>query len=438
MKKMKSPTLYPVLIGIGSLLCSGPFALAQTEPPEPGQTTPSAHEQKQLAGYLGVNVAPVQENLRAHLKLPRGTGLLVESVVPDSPAEKAGLQQHDILMKVDDQIVVNFHQFITLIRNRAAGDRVKLEILRAGQTQTLETVLEERPLSEMERRGPFPFHLPGLESLTETLQRIEPELRESFRELERKFTPQQVGYLGVSVEPVNETLALQLDLPENSGLTVRHVARNSPAEKAGVQQGDVLLEFNQTKLITPDQFASLVQAGKKGETVRLKLIRGGREQEIETELGEEARPMDFLKRFKQTAGEALESEQFKKQAEEASQQIRRKTEELRQRLLQERKRLGGSFQDQVGLSLGKGQFTLRTPDAIFNVSQQEDGKQLVITDRNLNTLFSGPINSQEDLEQVPEQLRPFLKFLQLFSPAEGKPNLIPHGNQALPRNDAAI
>jgi serine protease Do len=232
-------------------------------------------------GYLGVRVAPLHPSLWAHLRLPPGTGLSVEAVTAKSPAERAGLEPHDVLVLLDDQLLVNSHQFTTLIRNRLAGDRVELEIRREGQTLRIPVELEER-----DRPPPRGFPFPGL-----------PENWQSEMMREAEWVRHQMtgGYLGVAVEPVDPTTARQLNLPTGAGLRVRHVVKGSPAERAGFETGDILLELDGARLNDPEHFAALIRERRKGETIAVKLIREGEEREIEAVLGEESRMLRHLR-----------------------------------------------------------------------------------------------------------------------------------------------
>lgn len=82
--------------------------------------------------FLGVQTVPADPALAAQLGLPRHTGLVVTSVVPDSPAASV-LKVHDLLVKFDDQLLIDPHQFSVLVRNRQEGDEVTVTYLRAGK-----------------------------------------------------------------------------------------------------------------------------------------------------------------------------------------------------------------------------------------------------------------------------------------------------------------
>lgn len=91
--------------------------------------------------WLGVAPAEASEELRAQLPLEPGSGLVVQSVITDSPAAKAGLQKNDVLMKLDDQLLTNPGQLKTLVAARKDGDTVKLTYFRRGQQTTLDVKL---------------------------------------------------------------------------------------------------------------------------------------------------------------------------------------------------------------------------------------------------------------------------------------------------------
>ncbi len=90
--------------------------------------------------FLGVETSPVSATLTAQLGLQDGAGLVVNHVVPDSPAAGA-LKQHDILLKLDDQLLVEQRQLAVLIRNHKEGDEVTLTFLRTGKQTTAKVKL---------------------------------------------------------------------------------------------------------------------------------------------------------------------------------------------------------------------------------------------------------------------------------------------------------
>lgn len=104
---------------------------------------PAAPARKVKVTFLGVVTSPAGETLGQHLKLPEGTGLVVEFVQDDSPAAKAGLARHDVLVRLDDQILVNPEQLAVLVRIRKPGDKVGLAFIRSGKEEKAAAELGE-------------------------------------------------------------------------------------------------------------------------------------------------------------------------------------------------------------------------------------------------------------------------------------------------------
>lgn len=104
------------------------------------------------ASFLGVRTAPVPPSLRPHVDLPKGVGLVVESVEPDSPAAAAGLKQYDILHKLGDQLLINTEQLAALIRLNPPDTEVTLSLIRQGKPMEVKAKLVEREVPVQ----PFP------------------------------------------------------------------------------------------------------------------------------------------------------------------------------------------------------------------------------------------------------------------------------------------
>lgn len=98
------------------------------------------------------------------------------------------------------------------------------------------------------------------------------------------------SYIGVITTPPPGVLSAQLGLPEGFGLVVSDVLPDSPAAKAGVQRYDVLTKFNDQQLVDSGQFSTLVRALKKGDGASLTLIRKAQEQKVTVTIDERMLP----------------------------------------------------------------------------------------------------------------------------------------------------
>ena len=123
------------------------------------EDTEPTKEEIKMVTFLGVETSRVSKALRNHIDIPEGVGLTIDHVAEDSGAAKADLQQYDILLKVDDQIIINQEQLSTLIRSKAAGDKVKVEVLRKSKKLILRVELGEKEVRQGQgwtRDFPFP------------------------------------------------------------------------------------------------------------------------------------------------------------------------------------------------------------------------------------------------------------------------------------------
>ena len=93
------------------------------------------------------------------------------------------------------------------------------------------------------------------------------------------------GQLGVAIEPVTPEVASKLGMPQVRGVLVNAVSPNSPAARAGIREGDVILAFR-TPVTDGNTFRNQVASTPPGTTVKLTMFRDNREQEIEVTLGE--------------------------------------------------------------------------------------------------------------------------------------------------------
>lgn len=121
--------------------------------------------------FLGVSAIPVPRELTAHLPIAEDTGLGVEGVSPDSPAEKAGLQKSDVLMKLDDQILIHPRQLNVLVANHKEGESVKLTYLRKGEVKEVSVTLGKRDVPPADAQADVMFHSFGGDAPLRTFTR---------------------------------------------------------------------------------------------------------------------------------------------------------------------------------------------------------------------------------------------------------------------------
>lgn len=196
---------------------------------------------KVIRGWLGVYIQDVNENLAKAMDLPVKEGVLISDVVEDSPADKAGLKEGDVIIKLDNRKVTNSVQLRNDIASTRPGTKVKLTILREGK----------------EKR------------ITVELGKLEPEKasRESQEKIEDLF--------GFRVAPFTSEMANRYGLDESlKGVLVTGIKQSSNAFRAGLNVGDLIVAVNRKKVKSVDEFMEAVKGLKRGDTVLFKVIRG--------------------------------------------------------------------------------------------------------------------------------------------------------------------
>jgi len=190
-----------------------------------------------IRGYLGVAIQNLTSELAQSFNLEGQKGALVAGVTKDSPAEKAGLKQGDVIIEFAGKPVVEIGDFRNQVAMSTPGADKKMRVIRDGKRQTLEVIIGK---------------LPGEEE-------------------EVAKEPSAVSELGLTVQPLTPELAQQLGFVGEEGVIVSGVSPGSAAAEAGIRPGFLIQEVNRTPVKTPAEFQRAVANTSKGGTVLLLL-----------------------------------------------------------------------------------------------------------------------------------------------------------------------
>lgn len=197
--------------------------------PEPAPEAPKK------PGFLGVSVLSME------------SGVQVESVVPETAAAAAGVQKNDLIREINGQKVENVNQLKEHLSKLSAGDKVKLKLERDGKMVETEAVLAAEGEKVEVPAKPEPTEPPP---------------------------PEEPGRLGIKASQ-----------PEDGVVRVAEIEKGGPADQAGLQVEDVVLEAQGKKIDSLDDLAKSLEGLHAGDTLELVVQRGEKRQEIRVTLG---------------------------------------------------------------------------------------------------------------------------------------------------------
>src|SRR6266480_6734373 len=239
-------------------------------------------------------------------------------------------------------------------------------------------------------------------------------------------------FLGVETSQVPTVVSEQLGLPKGLGLVVDYVVPDSPAASAGVQQNDILKMLNDQILMEPSQLRKLLQTFSEGTEVTLTILRKGQEQKITVKLAKKEMPQrhsmmpgenhDWDWDFDETGDLGEQMQELKEQLQEQLGDTQRgmirgaviKAHEAARRARDDARRAAREIRilskDNGGLKatkidLGKAQIVFCDGKGEMKLETVNGKKLLTAKDPQGKLLFSGPVETKEDLDKVPADVR---------------------------------
>jgi serine protease Do len=199
-------------------------------------------------GLLGVYVQPVTAEIAKSLALNEVRGAIVVQVTEEGAAERAGVEQGDVILSLDGQAINSSNGLRNAVARLAPGTSVKLDVLRDGARKTLSVALDERraDAERDEDETPAP-----------------------------RAAAKPSGRYGLDVEPLTPAAARQLRATVREGVLVAAVDPAGPAGEAGLQPGDVIVSVNRTKVADGDALKAALDRTPAGRPALLLIERRG-------------------------------------------------------------------------------------------------------------------------------------------------------------------
>ena len=210
-------------------------------------------------GWLGVQIQPVTPDISDSVGLDRARGAMVASVQPDSPAQKAGLRQGDVIVGFNGHPVDKLRDLTQAVANTAAGSRAEVSVWRDGREQRLSA----------------------------SIARLDPEKVATATDEDSADDPQ--SKLGLALAPLDREARREAGLAASvKGVLVTSVSPDSPAADKGIRPGDVIVKVGGRNVASPEDVANRVTAaqGEGRKSILLLVNRQGNERFVALPLGQ--------------------------------------------------------------------------------------------------------------------------------------------------------
>ncbi len=221
----------------------------------------AAEKETNKKGYLGVSVQELSRHDKKDLKVEYG--VIITNIEEDSPADKDGLMEDDVIQQVNDVKITRSSTLTRVIRKITPGDKANITVIRDGKTKTIPVTIGKQTSSRS-----FAFSMsPGGKNL---------------------FGWYGAGraYLGVQLQELNKDLAPYFSVKEDEGALILAVEEDSPAAKAGLKAGDVITKIDDEEISDPEDVKEITSELEEGDEIKIEFIRQNKKQTLNVELEE--------------------------------------------------------------------------------------------------------------------------------------------------------
>lgn len=244
------------------------FAQQMPAPPsEPNAPKPFVMYFGDGESYLGIYPQEVTRENISKFGLREVRGVAIEKVVDDSPAAKAGLQSGDVILRFNGEEVTSSRKLTRLINEVAPDHQVKLTISRNGSERDITVTLGKR--DEMS----FKMYEPLLKGQLGKIEGLDKD------KVFNTFSFGKYRRIGVSTMQLNKQLADYFGVSDDKGILITEVSEDSPAAKAGIKAGDVIIAVDGEAVDKVGDLSRAINKKKEGE-ITLTVIRNKSQQLI--------------------------------------------------------------------------------------------------------------------------------------------------------------
>ena len=316
-----------------------------------------AAAQSRTTPWLGVTTQDITSDLREGLDY-QGSGVIVNRVVEDSPADKAGIRNGDVIVSVDSRIIDTASELVEVVHGARVGQTVALSIVRDGARRSISARLADRPddmEDQMDESSPDEPVAPRTPMAPRAPRAPRAPSAPGARVFEWNggdFDMQDLqdmsvlrglgrGRLGVQIQDINEDLGDALGVTGGKGVLVTDVIKDTPASRAGMKAGDVITRVGDRTVEDVDGLRQALR-GQEGR-VSVTVLRKGARRTIDAELVAEQDVRRQVIRIPDIRARVLRDHAKTLRDDEGSEvgrtDLERQMEDLRQQLRDMRRKL---------------------------------------------------------------------------------------------------
>ncbi len=220
------------------------------------------NEKMKKSGWIGVMIQDVSENIARKAKLDSEDGAYIREVLDESPADSAGIKEGDVCIEFNGRQLFDADDLSRAVEKTSPGTKVSVVVVRKGEKKTLSLIVGAR--KEMRNQG---FNvMPAV-----------PRIRVVVGD----------RLLGLQLLSLNEQLGEYFGAPQNEGVLVEEVEKESAGEKAGCKAGDIILRVGKKTVNKVEKVQKELQQYEEGDKVEVEVLRKGVKKVLTMEVEED-------------------------------------------------------------------------------------------------------------------------------------------------------
>ena len=187
-------------------------------------------------GYIGIQMQPLTDDLKETLNIPKNkSGTLVRVVENSSPASKAGIKEGDVLLEVEGKEILTESDLTNTIGLSSPGDKVQILLSRSGDKKAVTVIIGEFPTQGVAKNS---------------------------SNREAPVSAKGMSF-GIAVQNLTADIRNEIESQSKSGAIITGIEPDSPASRAGLQPGDIIVAANGQKISSASEFQSLASSEKR-------------------------------------------------------------------------------------------------------------------------------------------------------------------------------